>query len=146
VSAAAQQQLRRSTCPKPCPPSVRTYEYAPFVACKAIAAGFKYDHEHYNTTISSSRFATGLPIILHLPKSWCNGLLPCQRQIALGALDKGPLAHLWTELFGVEMIGNYKSEKENVDEDILHLGKVRTTRDFLPVKLITCMMPGCIWD
>ena len=46
-------------------------------------------------------------------------------QIALGALDKGNMVHLWTELFGVDMIGNYKSDKENVNEDILHLGKVQ---------------------
>jgi lactoylglutathione lyase len=45
------------------------------------------------------------------------------QQIALGGLDKGPLSHLWTDLFGVPKIGDYVSEKENVDEDILLLGK-----------------------
>ena len=45
------------------------------------------------------------------------------QQIAIGNLDKTPLSHLWCNIFGVQQIGNYKSEKENVDEDILLLGK-----------------------
>ena len=44
------------------------------------------------------------------------------QQIAIGALDKGPLSQLWTGLLGVPKIGDYKSEKENVDEDILLTG------------------------
>lgn len=45
------------------------------------------------------------------------------QQIAIGSLDKSPLSNLWSNIFGVPKIGNYKSEKENVDEDILLLGK-----------------------
>ena len=45
------------------------------------------------------------------------------QQIAIGNTDKGPLSNLWTDIFGVQKIGNFKSEKENVDEDILRLGK-----------------------
>ena len=45
------------------------------------------------------------------------------QQIAIGSLDKSSLSHLWTNIFGIPKIGNYKSEKENVDEDILVLGK-----------------------
>eukprot|EP00581_Thalassiosira_minuscula_P013420 CAMPEP_0183718154 /NCGR_PEP_ID=MMETSP0737-20130205/11488_1 /TAXON_ID=385413 /ORGANISM="Thalassiosira miniscula, Strain CCMP1093" /LENGTH=209 /DNA_ID=CAMNT_0025947665 /DNA_START=61 /DNA_END=690 /DNA_ORIENTATION=+ len=45
------------------------------------------------------------------------------QQIAIGSLDKSPLSNLWTNIFGVEKIGDYKSEKENVNEDILLLGK-----------------------
>ena len=45
------------------------------------------------------------------------------QQIAIGSLDKSSLSNLWTNIFGVPKIGNYKSEKENVDEDILVLGK-----------------------
>ncbi|KAL7425878.1 hypothetical protein ACHAXH_000264 [Discostella pseudostelligera] len=45
------------------------------------------------------------------------------QQVAIGALDKSPLCNLWTNIFGIPQIGNYKSEKENVDEDILQLGK-----------------------
>ncbi|MFO1363019.1 MAG: VOC family protein [Burkholderiales bacterium] len=44
------------------------------------------------------------------------------QQIALGGLDKGRLARLWVELLGVPVTGNYRSERENVDEDILALG------------------------
>jgi len=45
------------------------------------------------------------------------------QQIAIGSLDKSSLSNLWCNIFGVQQIGNYKSEKENVDEDILLLGK-----------------------
>lgn len=45
------------------------------------------------------------------------------QQIAIGSLDKSKLSSLWTDIFGVEKIGNYVSEKENVNEDILRLGK-----------------------
>jgi lactoylglutathione lyase len=44
------------------------------------------------------------------------------QQIAIGALDKGRLAKLWVDALGVPVIGNYRSERENVDEDILVLG------------------------
>mmetsp|Transcript_42288 Transcript_42288/g.66162 ORF Transcript_42288/g.66162 Transcript_42288/m.66162 type:complete len:193 (+) Transcript_42288:75-653(+) len=44
------------------------------------------------------------------------------QQVAIGAIEKGPLSHLWTEVLGVPKIGSYRAEKENVDEDILRLG------------------------
>ncbi len=44
------------------------------------------------------------------------------QQIAIGGLDKGALTGLWTGLLGVEKVGDYVSESENVDEDILRLG------------------------
>lgn len=44
------------------------------------------------------------------------------QQIAIGGLDKGALGDLWSGLLGVEKVGNYVSEPENVDEDILRLG------------------------
>jgi len=45
------------------------------------------------------------------------------QQIAIGGLDKGALSKLWSGTFGIPKIGDYKSEKENVDEDILEVGK-----------------------
>ena len=45
------------------------------------------------------------------------------QQIAVGGADKGPLRHLWFELFGLEKLSEYRSEKENVDEDIAVIGK-----------------------
>ena len=45
------------------------------------------------------------------------------QQIALGAADKSRLARLWVELLGLEIVGQYRSEKENVDEDIGALGR-----------------------
>jgi lactoylglutathione lyase len=44
------------------------------------------------------------------------------QQIALGGLDKARLRRLWVDLFGVSAAGSYRSERENVDEDILALG------------------------
>ncbi len=45
------------------------------------------------------------------------------QQIAIGALDKAPLTNFWVDLLGINKVGTYRAEKENVDEDILSLGK-----------------------
>lgn len=44
------------------------------------------------------------------------------QQIAVGGPDKGPLRHLWGDLLGLAAVGSYRSEQENVDEDILEVG------------------------
>lgn len=44
------------------------------------------------------------------------------QQIALGGLDKARLRKLWVGALGLAAEGSYKSERENVDEDILALG------------------------
>jgi lactoylglutathione lyase len=44
------------------------------------------------------------------------------QQIAIGGLDKGSLAGLWVDLFGLRRVSTFKSERENVDEDILSVG------------------------
>ena len=44
------------------------------------------------------------------------------QQIAIGAVDKSSLRHLWIDLFGLELTGHFLSEKENVDEDICAIG------------------------
>ena len=45
------------------------------------------------------------------------------QQVALGAPDKSALKTLWCELLGLETVGTYRSERENVDEDILVTGR-----------------------
>jgi lactoylglutathione lyase len=45
------------------------------------------------------------------------------QQIALGSTDKERLRHLWVDLLGLAVTGTYRSEKENVDEDIAVTGK-----------------------
>jgi lactoylglutathione lyase len=45
------------------------------------------------------------------------------QQIAVGALDKGALRRLWVDTLGVEVVSNYQSERENVNEDIARLGR-----------------------
>lgn len=44
------------------------------------------------------------------------------QQIALGSTSKQALSALWVDTFGLKKIGQFKSEKENVDEDILQFG------------------------
>jgi len=45
------------------------------------------------------------------------------QQIAIGGASKDRLRHLWIDLFGLSLIGQYVSERENVDEDICALGE-----------------------
>ena len=45
------------------------------------------------------------------------------QQVAVGGPDKGALRKLWVDILGLSVVGTYKSEKENVDEDIAVLGK-----------------------
>jgi lactoylglutathione lyase len=44
------------------------------------------------------------------------------QQIAIGGTDKVKLQKLWVDLFGLEFTGTYKSDRENVDEDICAIG------------------------
>lgn len=44
------------------------------------------------------------------------------QQFAVGGLDKTRLRKLWVDILGLQIVGNYKSERENVDEDIAVLG------------------------
>jgi lactoylglutathione lyase len=44
------------------------------------------------------------------------------QQVALGALDRRRLRRLWVELLGLAPAGTFRSERENVDEEILKLG------------------------
>ena len=46
------------------------------------------------------------------------------QQVAIGAPSKAPLRHLWVDLFGLPVTGTYRSDKENVDEDILSIAGV----------------------
>jgi lactoylglutathione lyase len=44
------------------------------------------------------------------------------QQIAIGALDKARLRTLWVDMLGLAPKGNFRSERENVDEDICAIG------------------------
>ena len=44
------------------------------------------------------------------------------QQIAVGAADKTRLRRLWVDTLGLDVAGNYRSESENVDEDIAFVG------------------------
>lgn len=44
------------------------------------------------------------------------------QQVAVGSTDAHSMNTLWVETLGLEKIGSYTSEKENVAEDILKLG------------------------
>ena len=45
------------------------------------------------------------------------------QQIAVGGLDKERLRTLWVDVLGLSQVGATKSERENVDEDILAIGE-----------------------
>jgi lactoylglutathione lyase len=44
------------------------------------------------------------------------------QQIAIGGPSKQALQKLWVDMFGLEVTGTYRSERENVDEDICAIG------------------------
>jgi lactoylglutathione lyase len=44
------------------------------------------------------------------------------QQIAIGGPDKNRLRRLWVDMLGLQVSGNFVSERENVDEDICTIG------------------------
>ena len=44
------------------------------------------------------------------------------QQVAIGGPSKDRLRTLWVEKFGLEVTGTFRSERENVDEDICAIG------------------------
>ena len=45
------------------------------------------------------------------------------QQVAIGGEDKSRLARFWIDLMGLEKVSSYRSENENVDEDVLKIGR-----------------------
>jgi lactoylglutathione lyase len=45
------------------------------------------------------------------------------QQIAIGGPDKARLRTLWVDMLGLDVTGNFRSERENVDEDICAMGQ-----------------------
>ena len=45
------------------------------------------------------------------------------QQVAIGGLDKSKLANFWVGIMGLTSVRSFKSERENVDEDVLSMGK-----------------------
>jgi lactoylglutathione lyase len=45
------------------------------------------------------------------------------QQVAIGGTDKQRLRTLWVDMLGLEVAGNFVSERENVDEDICAMGR-----------------------
>ena len=48
------------------------------------------------------------------------------QQIAIGARDKTRLRTLWVDMLGLQPAGSFRSERENVDEDICSIGSGAT--------------------
>lgn len=44
------------------------------------------------------------------------------QQVAIGGTDKQQMKKLWVDMLGLEETGTFRSERENVDEDILAMG------------------------
>ena len=45
------------------------------------------------------------------------------QQVAIGGTNKQRMKALWVDMLGLEQTGTFKSERENVDEDILAMGQ-----------------------
>lgn len=45
------------------------------------------------------------------------------QQVAIGGPSKAALQKLWVDCLGLTKVGDFRSEKENVDEDVLKAGK-----------------------
>ena len=45
------------------------------------------------------------------------------QQVAIGGTSKDKLRALWVDKLGLQVTGNFRSERENVDEDICTLGR-----------------------
>jgi len=45
------------------------------------------------------------------------------QQVAIGGTDKNRMKKLWVDMLGLEQTGSFQSERENVDEDILSMGR-----------------------
>lgn len=48
------------------------------------------------------------------------------QQVAIGGESKAKLRNFWVDILGIEPVSSFRSEKENVDEDILRMGKGAT--------------------
>ena len=44
------------------------------------------------------------------------------QQIAIGGTDKAALRGLWVDVLGADPVGSYRSEVDNVDEDVVSVG------------------------
>lgn len=45
------------------------------------------------------------------------------QQVAIGGTDKKRMKKLWVDMLGLKQTGTFQSERENVDEDILAMGR-----------------------
>ena len=45
------------------------------------------------------------------------------QQVAIGGTDKARMKRLWVDMLGLAQTGTFRSERENVDEDILAMGQ-----------------------
>ena len=48
------------------------------------------------------------------------------QQVAIGGTSKQGLRALWVDQLGLEVTGQFRSERENVDEDIAASGRARS--------------------
>jgi lactoylglutathione lyase len=48
------------------------------------------------------------------------------QQVAIGGPSKAALRTLWVDMLGLEVTGSFRSERENVDEDICAIGRGAT--------------------
>ena len=61
------------------------------------------------------------------------------QQIAIGGPSKDPLRALWIELLGAELVGSFRNEADNVDEDVVSIGE---GVGFVEIDLMQPIAPG----
>ena len=61
------------------------------------------------------------------------------QQIAMGNQDKQVLTNFWGDIMGLKKVHSFKSERENVDEDIMEIGKGKLGK--IEVDLMTPLDP-----
>src|SRR5690606_1323984 len=79
----------------------------------------EYDAQHHCGTRGEARDAAVVRMSEVMQRPF--RILGVQ-QIAIGGPSKARLRALWVDLFGLEVTGAFRSERENVDEDICSLG------------------------
>ena len=79
-----------------------------------------------NPTGSENKHETGVDHgTAHVPQGQRPFAVLGLQQVALGGLSKAALGALWTDKLGIDKVGEFRSETENVDEDILAIGEGR---------------------
>ena len=115
---------------------------AAFTAIRRLAApGSNIHRSRYHQNWNSSSSGS-----LSFSSSATTGNRPFRvlgiQQIAIGSTERGPLNHLWENIFGLQPSPIHRLEKENVEECIIKLGPQNQNSKFdIEIDLMTPINP-----